>query len=167
MPQEKRVTAEPAMGLPQVVDQLPEKGMLRLGHHQVVGKAERFRSGDDGCMGAEEIATFRADDVEIGIDPPELVEDEIPGRIDPLDRAGIVPVGLDEPGIPLGDEALQVRIGPEDVLPVRVEPLPGGDGVAPAGGDFPGLPGLVDDFRDHGRLPALPFPWRIDSRKAL
>ena len=73
----------------------------RRGGHDVVGDADRVgqRRGEVGAP--EKVEAPAAADVEVEVDPPEAVEDEVADRVDALDRVRVRAVGREEPGVVL------------------------------------------------------------------
>jgi len=155
MPQEKRVTAEFAVGFFEILNHLQEERMFRFGHQEIVGKPEGFRFRDDGRMRQEKIAIAFTDNIQIGIDSTVFIKDKIPGCINPLNSVGVTPVCIRKPWIPLRNETFQVGVGPEHVLPIRVATLPGRSRLLPFPGNFFSFPCLVNDFGYHQKLDLL------------
>lgn len=91
-------------------------------------------------------------DIQVGVHPAEVVEQEIPDGIGSHDRIGVAVVDRKKPRIVLLEKGAAVRVGPQPVVPSRVMPLPRPCPVAPSGGYIPVPPRLVDQRRNASRL---------------
>lgn len=68
---------------------------------------------------------LQALEVQIHLEPAEMVEQEIPNCVSPHDRFGIAVVDRQEPRIVLLEECAVVRVGPQPVAPTGMVDAPG------------------------------------------
>ena len=140
----------PLEGAGERLQRLLEEGVPGPGQHELIREAQR-RGARQNQVGVQEIVQ-RTDTlhVQVRIEPSMLVQDDIPGRIHPLDLIRIALEERDELGCPLPDQPLQVFVGPEAVLPLRMRIAPALLSRLPLRRDRLCLPRLMDDTGNHG-----------------
>ncbi len=90
----------------EAVDDFPEKGMVHTTRHDIVTHSQRRSLGKQSGVFEQRTQFFFTSDVEIEIDPTEVVQDEIPDHVDALYGVGVSSVSWQGPRVIFFEEFL-------------------------------------------------------------
>jgi len=84
-----------------------------------------WRSAHDaGAVAQQRREVLKREEIQVDVDAPEFTEDQVSGQIAPLDRVRERVILGEEFRVPVAYEGVIILVGPQPVLPPRMELAP-------------------------------------------